>query len=124
MDARYIQRSESVDIIPDREIAAGEIVIRNNLVGVAKIPIRLGELGSLALSGVFDVSKPARCSFSAGAAVFWDVERRSAVTSGEILLGLAAQSSNVDDDKVRIILNSGGVTINQSDSSLQWQTIN
>lgn len=124
MDARYIQRSESVDLVPDRNIAAGEIVIRNNLVGIAKLPIRRGELGSLALSGVFDVVKPARCGFSAGAAVFWDVERRSAVTSGETLLGLAVQSSTVEDDKVRVILNSGGVNINQSDASLEWQTIN
>lgn len=40
MQARYIQRGESIDFLPDRDIAAGEIVIRNGLVGVARIPDR------------------------------------------------------------------------------------
>ena len=54
MQARYIQRGESIDFLPDRDIAAGEIVIRNDLIGVARIPVKKGTLGSLALSGVFD----------------------------------------------------------------------
>lgn len=123
MDARYIQRAESIDIVPNSPVASGEIVIRNGLVGVARLPISAGELGALALSGVFDVIKTARCSFSVGAAVFWDASRRSAVTSGEIMLGLAIQGSSVTDDKVRIVLNSGGITVNSSESSLHWQTI-
>ena len=60
MQARYIQRGESIDFLPDRDIAAGEIVIRNGLIGVARIPVKKGTLGSLALSGVFDVTKPVR----------------------------------------------------------------
>ena len=64
MQARYIQRGESIDFLPDRDIAAGEIVIRNDLIGVARIPVKKGTLGSLALSGVFDVTKPVRCAFS------------------------------------------------------------
>ena len=32
MQARYIQRGVSIDFVPERDIAAGEIVIRNGLV--------------------------------------------------------------------------------------------
>ena len=124
MQARYIQRGESIDFFPDRDIAAGEIVIRNGLVGVARIPVKKGTLGSLALSGVFDVTKPVRCAFSAGAAVYWDAARQSAVTSGDQLLGLAAESSRLNDSHVRVILNSGGITVNGRDTTLNWQTIN
>jgi len=124
MQARYIQRGESVDLRPAREIAAGEIVVQNGLVGVAKIPIQAGELGSIALSGVFDVVKTARCAFSTGSAVYWDIERQSAVTSGGVLLGLAAESSKLTDSSVRVILNSGGITVNQyPENSLNWQTL-
>lgn len=47
MQARYIQRGESIDFLPDRDIAAGEIVIRNGLIGVARIPVKKGTLGVL-----------------------------------------------------------------------------
>lgn len=124
MQARYIQRGESIDFLPDRDISAGEIVIRNGLVGVAKIPVGKGTPGSLALSGVFDVTKTVRCAFSVGAAVYWDIVRQSAVTSGELLLGLAAESSKLNDPHVRVILNSGGITINNNEATLNWQTIN
>ena len=125
MQARYIQRGESVDLRPAREIAAGEIVIQNGLVGVAKIPIAAGELGSIALSGVFDVVKTAHCAFSTGSAVYWDAARQSAVTSGDVLLGLAAESAKLTDSRVRVILNSGGITVNSyPENSLNWQTVN
>ena len=124
MQARYIQRGESIDFLPDRDISAGEIVIQNGLVGVAKIPVGKGTPGSLALSGVFDVTKTVRCAFSVGAAVYWDTVRQSAVTSGELLLGLAAESSKLNDSHVRVILNSGGITINNNEATLNWQTIN
>ena len=124
MQARYIQRGESIDFLPDRDISAGEIVIQNGLVGVAKIPVGKGTPGSLALSGVFDVTKTVRCAFSVGAAVYWDTVRQSAVTSGELLLGLAAESSKLNDSHVRVILNSGGITISNNEATLNWQTIN
>ena len=124
MQARYIQRGESIDFLPDRDISAGEIVIRNGLVGVAKIPVGKGTPGSLALSGVFDVTKTVRCAFSVGAAVYWDTVRQSAVTSGDLLLGLAAESSKLNDSHVRVILNSGGITINNNEATINWQTIN
>ena len=109
MQARYIQRGESIDFVPERDIAAGEIVIRNGLIGVARIPVKKGTLGSLALSGVFDVTKPVRCAFSVGAAVYWDTVR---------------QSSKLNDSHVRVILNSGGITISNNEATLNWQTIN
>ena len=124
MQARYIQRGESIDFLPDRDISAGEIVIRNGLVGVAKIPVGKGTPGSLALSGVFDVTKTVRCAVRVGAAVYWDTVRQSAVTSGDLLLGLAAESSKLNDSHVRVILNSGGITISNNEATLNWQTIN
>ena len=126
MQARYVQRSESIDIVPGKDVAAGEIVFFGDLVGVAKIPIKAGELGSLALSGIFDVLKPVRCSFSPGAMVYWDAVRESAVTlaSGNVPLGLAITAARLDADKVRDILNPGGFSQNNNSPGTrnQWQS--
>ena len=70
------------------------------------------------------MTKTVRCAFSVGAAVYWDAERKSAVTSGDLLLGLAAENSKLNDSHVRVILNSGGITVNGRDTTLNWQTIN
>ena len=52
MKARYVQRGESIDFIPAFDVAAGDIVKVGSLVGVAKLDIKAGELGALALCGV------------------------------------------------------------------------
>ncbi len=124
MEARYVQRSDCIDIIPEIDIKAGEIVIENNLVGVAKLPIKKGKLGTLALTGIFEVTKANNCAFSVGASVFFDLENRSATTSGDVYLGLATQKSKLEDSKVQVVLNSNGTTINNGETTLHWQTIN
>ena len=124
MQAKYVQRGEHVDFRPDRDVPAGQIVIIGKLVGVAKLSIPANTLGSLALSGVYDVLKPARCAFSTGSSVYWDPARGSAVTTGENFLGLAVQTSRIEDQTVRVILNSGGVSVeNTPTGTIHWQTI-
>ena len=55
MKARYVQRGESIDFTPTSDVAAGDIVKLGNLVGVAKLDIKAGELGALALCGVYEI---------------------------------------------------------------------
>ena len=43
MDARYVQSGDSIDFRPDRDVAAGELVLVGRLVGVAKLDVRAGE---------------------------------------------------------------------------------
>ena len=56
MKARYIQRGDSIDYTSTSDIAAGDIVKVGSLVGVAKLDIKAGELGSLALVGVYEIA--------------------------------------------------------------------
>ena len=62
MKARYIPRGESIDHTPETDVAAGDIVKLGGLVGVAKLDIKAGELGALAVVGVYELA-------TAGAAV-------------------------------------------------------
>ena len=59
-----------------------------------------------------------------GSSVYWDPARGSAVTTGENFLGLAVQTSHIEDQTVRVILNSGGVSVeNTPTGTIHWQTI-
>ena len=56
MNARYVQRGDSIDHVPESDVAAGDIVKVGSLVGVAKLDIKAGELGALALVGVYELA--------------------------------------------------------------------
>ena len=64
MKAKYIQKGDAVDYIPNQDMDAGEIVCLGNLIGITRIPIKAGTLGTLTLSGVFDIIKQAGVTFS------------------------------------------------------------
>ena len=53
MDAVFVRNGESIDYTPSGVVRAGDVVVLNTLVGVAKEPIAANTLGSLATEGVF-----------------------------------------------------------------------
>ncbi len=74
MIAIYKQRGESIDYTPAADVAAGDVVVQNDLVAIAKLDIKAGELGALALCGVFTLPKAAGEGegIAAGKKVYWD----------------------------------------------------
>jgi predicted RecA/RadA family phage recombinase len=62
-----------VDYTPSSAVVAGQVVVQNDLVGVAPRPIAAATLGALAIEGVFDVVK-ATGAVNAGAKVYWDAD--------------------------------------------------
>lgn len=54
MTARYVQRGDSIDFIPDHDVAAGDVINHCGLIGVAKLDIHRGELGAIALTGIYE----------------------------------------------------------------------
>ena len=47
MKAKYIQKGDAVDYIPNQDMDAGEIVCLGDLIGITRIPIKAGTLGTL-----------------------------------------------------------------------------
>ena len=121
MKAKYIQKGDAVDFVPNIDLDAGEIVRLGNLIGITKIPVKAGMLGTLALSGVFDVAKSAGITFSQGSNVFWNGQ---AAHDGA-LLGIALQTATADSEHVRILLNSTANSQIQNSSGVdsQWQPL-
>ena len=127
MMAVFVQRGESVDFTPSRDVDAGEVLVFGGLPGVVKTQVKAGALGALALTGVYDVEKDA-VAVSAGDRLFWDGARRLATTAagGGVFLGLAAANAPASAPRARIILNFGQSGIGggaASDTDYEWQTI-
>ena len=74
MLARYVQKGDAIDYRPAEAVAAGDVVIIADLIGIARLDIEAGTLGSLAVVGVFDVVK-ADGAIPSGSTVYWDAGR-------------------------------------------------
>jgi len=74
MGARLIHTGNTIDYTPGSAVAAGDVVVQGELVGVANIDIPAGVQGALAVSGVFDFPKEAGggVTFAFGALGYWD----------------------------------------------------
>ena len=108
---KFVQEGASVDYTPEAAVAAGEVVVQNDLVGVSKAPIAAGVLGALAVTGVFDFPKAtgAATAIEAGKKVYWDeteeVATESEVGAGYVdnpYLGKTVKAAGDDDETVRV----------------------
>ena len=109
MKARYVQRGESIDYTPETDVAAGDIIKVGSLVGVAKLDIKAGELGALALVGVYEVEGNGT-AVEAGAVVSVDPTTGKVCAegaSGAVKFGHAVQSAAATDATVLVRLCQG-----------------
>jgi predicted RecA/RadA family phage recombinase len=108
--ATFIHDGNSVDYTPGADVAAGAVVVQGDLIGVARTPIAASALGSLAVTGVFDVPKTAGVgeAITAGAKVYWDVADGVAKTDSEAgankYLGKVVAAAGDTDTAVRVRL--------------------
>ena len=108
--AVFIHDGNAIDYTPGADVAAGDVVVQGDLVGVAKQPIAASALGALAVTGVFDLPKTAGVgeAIAAGAKVYWDVADVVAKTDDETgankYLGKTVAAAGDDDATVRVRL--------------------
>ena len=57
MIAKYVYRGDVIDYTPEVDVAAGSVVVIGSIIGITKLDIKSGQLGALALVGVFDIVK-------------------------------------------------------------------
>lgn len=116
MQATYIQEGREIDYTPSSAVEAGQVVVQANLVGIAKTDIAADTLGTLSVSGIFDVDQNAEI-IPAGAPVYWDANGNSvggtagegcatATSTGNTFMGFAQALTAAADEKVRVALRS------------------
>ena len=84
--ATFRHEGAAIDYTPGAAVAAGDVVVQGDLIGVANIDIPANTLGALAVEGVFDFPKATGVgtAISAGATVYWDVAEQVAKEDDEI----------------------------------------
>ena len=110
MYATFVHDGDAIDYTPGSNVAAGDVVVLLDLVGIARQPIAANQAGALAVRGVFDVAKGGG-SILAGATLFWDPTNKIAVTNSNSgtypRLGNAVKAAATTDTTVRARLNTG-----------------
>lgn len=108
--AQFIHDGKSIDYTPGSAVAAGDVVVQGELVGVAKMDIAAGQLGALAIEGVFDFPKPTGAGTDAavGTLMYWDVAdgnaQETADTGTNKLIGKLVKACTTTDTLCRIKL--------------------
>jgi predicted RecA/RadA family phage recombinase len=107
-EAIFRQEGDHIDYIPSADVAAGQVVVIGELVGVAHAPIAAGELGALTVRGVFAFAKATGggTAIAAGAKVYWNNATKVATTeeAGNKYLGKAVAAASDSADRVLVLL--------------------
>ena len=107
MSARYIQKGESIDYRPETDVRAKTIVPFPGFVGITRLDIRAGELGALAVTGVFESPK-ADEAIDVGDPVYWDEANEVATKQKtDVYLGVAVYNAQASSEFVYFLLNAG-----------------
>lgn len=102
----FRHEGDAIDYTPAANVAAGDVVVQGDLVGVARMDIAAGVLGALAVFGVFDFPKVAATAITTGTLVYWDNAAKVATptASGNKLIGKAVRDAAAADATVRALL--------------------
>jgi predicted RecA/RadA family phage recombinase len=106
--AIYVQDDDYVDYTPSSDVAAGDVIVQGDMVGVARKPIPANTLGALAVEGVFSFPKATGAStgLAAGTSVYWDATNTVVTTTatGHKLIGKTAATCADSDTTVKVRL--------------------
>lgn len=87
--------------------SSGAVIVMGARVGVALTDIANGATGSVAVRGVFALSKKSGDTFAQGAACYWDAANSyvTSTSSGNTLAGSAAAAAASADTTMDVALN-------------------
>lgn len=108
--ATFRHEGAAIDYTPGAAVAAGDVIVQNDLIGIARLDIAASELGALAVEGVFDFPKATGVgtAIGAGEIVYWDVADLEAKTDSETgankQLGKVVTAAGDNDTTVRVRL--------------------
>jgi len=118
--ATFVQDGASIDYTPGSAVAAGDVVVIGERVGIAKRAISASVLGALAVAGVFKIVKTTG-AIAQWARVYWDSDGDpddGTAGSGALstdpsvgkFAGVAVAAAASGDDTVSVLLNRDPAT--------------
>jgi predicted RecA/RadA family phage recombinase len=104
--ATFVQDGKYIDHTPGGALVSGDVVVQGDLVGVVLRPLAAGELGALAVDGVFDFTKNTGVAYTVGQILYWD-DTNNVVTAtalGNKQIGKVVRAAATTDTTVRMRL--------------------
>lgn len=102
--AIYVQEGTNIDYSNSgaNAIAYGDIVVYGTRLAVAACDIPAGAVGTVALSGIFEMPAETTAAFSVGDVVYWDTSNKvvtaTQAQSGAITAGLVVEAKAAASD--------------------------
>ncbi len=104
--AIFVQDGKYIDHTPFGALASGDVVVQGDLVAVTLRPLAAGELGALAVDGIFDLNKNTGVAFTVGQILYWDDTNNvvTATATGNKQIGKVTRAAASADTTVRMRL--------------------
>lgn len=104
--AVFVHDGDFIDYTPGGALAAGDVVVQVDLVGVVTRPLAANELGALAVRGVFDFAKNTNVAYTVGTILYWDDTNNVVTTTatGNKQIGKVVRAAATTDPTVRVRL--------------------
>jgi len=111
-EAKRVSAGDRIPYTPGSDVAAGDVVVLNKLIGIADAKIAASATGSLAITGVFEVPKDTSTAFAIGEDVYWDeadTEAQDTADSGaNEFMGKAWEAAGSSDATMKVLLTPRG----------------
>jgi predicted RecA/RadA family phage recombinase len=111
--AKFVQQGDSIDHTPEAAVTAGDVILVGTIPAVAPCNIDAAALGSLKITGVWDVPKVTG-ALTAGDAIYWDAagspvtgtagSGAATATPSAYLMGVVVESALSGDSYARVAL--------------------
>lgn len=107
---KLVHEGAAIDYTPGADTPAGTVVVQADLVGITRIDLKANQLGSLAVTGVFEFPKAggAGSAIPVGTLTYWDaagsVATKNAAAGANKLIGKAVKTTVDADAVVRVRL--------------------
>lgn len=117
MATNYRGEGKVIDYTAGGTIAAGDVVIAGDTVGIALVDMVSGDVGAVAIEGVFQVTKVAGTVWNQGDAIDWDASAtafQKGVTpaSGDVVLcGIAVLAAASGATTASLKLTNAGAAV-------------
>ena len=108
MNFKNKQEFKRIAHIPGSDVASGDVVIQNSLVGYATEAISSGVMGSIVIDGIVSAPKATTegSAIAAGKDVYWDADDNVVTETGtdNTYLGKAVKAAGDDDATVDVLI--------------------
>ena len=104
--ATFVQDGDAINYTPETDLAAGSVVAIGDLIGITRTEIKANNPGSLAVAGVFDITKDPDEVITAGTKVYWKSDDQIIVTlaTGNKLVGKTIAAAPEGATTARVLL--------------------